>query len=191
MLMTPKVNWYPRKPTNSRVNYGFKEKHKLRNYNLVKIEFMAEFLYYVASDCTRVLNKVVNEGTFKMLFYQLNCFCVILSVAFLIFLSFAVRTLLHIQERLRVEHSLQDVLFKAAIKGAPPAQPPRYRILNISWFMMTMVKQDMFNFLYIYFPDSEDNAASLSACRIHGHLYVNKVAGNFHITVGKYVSTCQ
>ena len=25
----------------------------------------------------------------------------------------------------------------------------------------------------------------LSACRIHGHIYVNKVAGNFHITVGK------
>ncbi|CDQ80518.1 unnamed protein product [Oncorhynchus mykiss] len=25
----------------------------------------------------------------------------------------------------------------------------------------------------------------LSACRIHGHVYVNKVAGNFHITVGK------
>ncbi|XP_014063663.1 endoplasmic reticulum-Golgi intermediate compartment protein 2 isoform X2 [Salmo salar] len=25
----------------------------------------------------------------------------------------------------------------------------------------------------------------LSACRIHGHVYVNKVAGNFHVTVGK------
>ncbi|XP_078424253.1 endoplasmic reticulum-Golgi intermediate compartment protein 2 isoform X3 [Cetorhinus maximus] len=25
------------------------------------------------------------------------------------------------------------------------------------------------------------------ACRIHGHLYVNKVAGNFHITVGKAI----
>lgn len=29
--------------------------------------------------------------------------------------------------------------------------------------------------------------SSFHACRIHGHLYVNKVAGNFHITVGKYV----
>ncbi|XP_039988406.1 endoplasmic reticulum-Golgi intermediate compartment protein 2-like [Xiphias gladius] len=67
-------------------------------------------------------------------------------------------TLLHIQERLRMEHSLQDVLFKAAIKGAPPAQ-----------------------------LQSEDRPASLSACRIHGHLYVNKVAGNFHITVGKSI----
>ncbi|CAI5664503.1 unnamed protein product [Oreochromis niloticus] len=34
-------------------------------------------------------------------------------------------TLLHIQERLRVEHALQDVIFKAAIKGAPPAQTKR------------------------------------------------------------------
>uniref|UniRef100_A0A3Q1G592 Endoplasmic reticulum-Golgi intermediate compartment protein n=1 Tax=Acanthochromis polyacanthus TaxID=80966 RepID=A0A3Q1G592_9TELE len=61
-------------------------------------------------------------------------------------------TLLHIQERLRVEHSLQDLLFKAAIKGSPP-----------------------------------DSSTSLSACRIHGHLFVNKVAGNFHITVGKSI----
>lgn len=67
-------------------------------------------------------------------------------------------TLLHIQERLRVEHSLQDLLFKAAIKGSPPAQ-----------------------------SQSEDSSTSLSACRIHGHLYVNKVAGNFHITVGKSI----
>ncbi|KAM3609414.1 uncharacterized protein V6R79_014403 [Siganus canaliculatus] len=67
-------------------------------------------------------------------------------------------TLLHIQERLKVEHALQDVLFKAAIKGSDPAQTPR-----------------------------EDNVASLTACRIHGHMYVNKVAGNFHITVGKSI----
>lgn len=67
-------------------------------------------------------------------------------------------TLLHIQERLRVEHSLQDLLFKAAIKGSPPDQ-----------------------------TQSEDSSTSLSACRIHGHLYVNKVAGNFHITVGKSI----
>lgn len=47
-----------------------------------------------------------------------------------------VRTLLHIQERLRVEHSLQDVLFKAAIKGSPPAQRERYRILQIISFLL-------------------------------------------------------
>ncbi|XP_042268635.1 endoplasmic reticulum-Golgi intermediate compartment protein 2-like isoform X2 [Thunnus albacares] len=67
-------------------------------------------------------------------------------------------TLLHIQERLRVEHALQDVLFKAALKAAPPDD-----------------------------PQSQDSSTPLSACRIHGHLYVNKVAGNFHITVGKSI----
>lgn len=67
-------------------------------------------------------------------------------------------TLLHIQERLRVEHSLQDVLLKTAIKVAPPAP-----IKN------------------------EDSSVPLNACRIHGHLYANKVAGNFHITVGKSI----
>lgn len=67
-------------------------------------------------------------------------------------------TLQHIQDSLRVEHSLQDVLFKAALKGSPPAQTP-----------------------------SEDSSTSLTSCRIHGHLYVNKVAGNFHITVGKSI----
>uniref|UniRef100_A0A7N8WSL4 Endoplasmic reticulum-Golgi intermediate compartment protein n=1 Tax=Mastacembelus armatus TaxID=205130 RepID=A0A7N8WSL4_9TELE len=64
-------------------------------------------------------------------------------------------TLQHIQERLRVEHSLQDVFFKSAIKGDLPPLPER--------------------------------SSSLNACRIHGHLYVNKVAGNFHITVGKSI----
>lgn len=43
--------------------------------------------------------------------------------------------------------------------------------------------------LLLFFPlHSDDSSTSLSACRIHGHVYVNKVAGNFHITVGKYVS---
>uniref|UniRef100_H2M4R9 Endoplasmic reticulum-Golgi intermediate compartment protein n=1 Tax=Oryzias latipes TaxID=8090 RepID=H2M4R9_ORYLA len=66
-------------------------------------------------------------------------------------------TLLHIQERLKVEHSLQDVLFKTAVKGAQPAKTQR------------------------------DSSSPPNACRIHGHLYVNKVAGNFHITVGKSI----
>ncbi|XP_060784166.1 endoplasmic reticulum-Golgi intermediate compartment protein 2 [Neoarius graeffei] len=69
------------------------------------------------------------------------------------------RTLLLIQDRLREEHSLQDVLFKNVMRGAPTALPPR-----------------------------EDSPVQpLDACRIHGHLYVNKVAGNFHITVGKAI----
>lgn len=29
------------------------------------------------------------------------------------------------------------------------------------------------------------SAEHVAACRIHGHMYVNKVAGNLHITVGK------
>ncbi|NXU02210.1 ERGI2 protein, partial [Buphagus erythrorhynchus] len=64
-----------------------------------------------------------------------------------------------IQSRLQEEHSLQDVIFKSAFKSASTALPPR-----------------------------EDNSLqSPDACRIHGHLYVNKVAGNFHITVGKAI----
>ncbi|KAF3816237.1 hypothetical protein GH733_014410 [Mirounga leonina] len=33
----------------------------------------------------------------------------------------------------------------------------------------------------------DDSSQPPDACRIHGHLYVNKVAGNFHITVGKAI----
>lgn len=68
--------------------------------------------------------------------------------------------LLHLQERLRLEHSLQDVLFKSALKVSP-LSPIGGR------------------------SSVEDSA--LNSCRIHGHLYVNKVAGNFHITVGKSI----
>ncbi|NWV67780.1 ERGI2 protein, partial [Malurus elegans] len=69
------------------------------------------------------------------------------------------RMLQLIQSRLQEEHSLQDVIFKSAFKSASTALPPR-----------------------------EDNPLqSPDACRIHGHLYVNKVAGNFHITVGKAI----
>uniref|UniRef100_A0A3Q0QZF2 Endoplasmic reticulum-Golgi intermediate compartment protein n=1 Tax=Amphilophus citrinellus TaxID=61819 RepID=A0A3Q0QZF2_AMPCI len=67
------------------------------------------------------------------------------------------RTLLLIQSRLREEHALQEVLYKTLLKGAPTALPPR----------------------------SDASTEPLSACRIHGHVYVNKVAGNLHITVGK------
>ncbi|XP_043407342.1 endoplasmic reticulum-Golgi intermediate compartment protein 2 isoform X1 [Chelonia mydas] len=69
------------------------------------------------------------------------------------------RMLQLIQSRLQEEHSLQDVIFKSAFKSASTALPPR-----------------------------EDNSLlPPDACRIHGHLYVNKVAGNFHITVGKAI----
>ncbi|XP_032077705.1 endoplasmic reticulum-Golgi intermediate compartment protein 2 [Thamnophis elegans] len=69
------------------------------------------------------------------------------------------RILQNIQARLQEEHSLQDIIFKSAFKSASTALPPR-----------------------------EDNPKhSADACRIHGHLYVNKVAGNFHVTVGKAI----
>lgn len=68
------------------------------------------------------------------------------------------RMLQLIQSRLQEEHSLQDVLFKSAIKSPIPL------------------------------PSREDDLSQPpDACRIHGHLYVNKVAGNFHITVGKAI----
>ncbi|XP_020509415.1 endoplasmic reticulum-Golgi intermediate compartment protein 2 [Labrus bergylta] len=67
------------------------------------------------------------------------------------------RTLAHIQGRLREEHALQEVLYKSLLKGGPTALPPR----------------------------EEASIEPLNACRIHGHVYVNKVAGNLHITVGK------
>ncbi|XP_013859724.1 endoplasmic reticulum-Golgi intermediate compartment protein 2 isoform X1 [Austrofundulus limnaeus] len=67
------------------------------------------------------------------------------------------RTLHLIQSRLREEHALQEVLYKTLLKGAPTALPPR----------------------------EDESVEPLDACRIHGHVYVNKVAGNLHITVGK------
>uniref|UniRef100_H3D1F1 Endoplasmic reticulum-Golgi intermediate compartment protein n=2 Tax=Tetraodon nigroviridis TaxID=99883 RepID=H3D1F1_TETNG len=67
------------------------------------------------------------------------------------------KTLLLIQSRLKEEHALQEVVYKTLLRGAPTALPPR-----------------------------EDAAVEpLNACRIHGHIYINKVAGNLHITVGK------
>ncbi|XP_060932385.1 endoplasmic reticulum-Golgi intermediate compartment protein 2-like [Limanda limanda] len=67
------------------------------------------------------------------------------------------RTLLLIQSRLREEHALQEVLYKTLLKGAPTALPPR----------------------------EDTSIEPLNGCRIHGHMYVNKVAGNLHIIVGK------
>ncbi|XP_051968692.1 endoplasmic reticulum-Golgi intermediate compartment protein 2 [Xyrauchen texanus] len=66
-----------------------------------------------------------------------------------------------IQSRLREEHSLRDVLFKSALKGRFSKPIP--------WNYSTSV--------------------SRNACRIHGQIYVSKVAGNFHITLGKPINT--
>ncbi|XP_055475262.1 endoplasmic reticulum-Golgi intermediate compartment protein 2 isoform X2 [Psammomys obesus] len=69
------------------------------------------------------------------------------------------RMLQLIQSRLQEEHSLQDVIFKSALATAPAVLPPR----------------------------EDGSSPTPDACRVHGHLYVNKVAGNFHITVGKAI----
>ncbi|XP_053574780.1 endoplasmic reticulum-Golgi intermediate compartment protein 2 [Bombina bombina] len=69
------------------------------------------------------------------------------------------RMLQQIQNRLQEEISLQDLLFKSAIKSPFTALPPR----------------------------EDSNPGPPNACRIHGHLDINKVAGNFHITVGKAI----
>ncbi|XP_018431948.1 PREDICTED: endoplasmic reticulum-Golgi intermediate compartment protein 2 [Nanorana parkeri] len=69
------------------------------------------------------------------------------------------RMLQQIQSRLQEEISLQDLIFKSAMKSSVTALPPRE------------------------YPPTEP----LSSCRIHGHLEINKVAGNFHITVGKAI----
>lgn len=54
--------------------------------------------------------------------------------------------------------------------------------------VLLLFLQDSDNFQCCFYLNREDNSLqSPDACRIHGHLYVNKVAGNFHITVGKYV----
>lgn len=45
----------------------------------------------------------------------------------------SLRTLLLIQDRLREEHSLQDVLFKNVMKGAPTALPPRSEHMTPVW----------------------------------------------------------
>ena len=63
------------------------------------------------------------------------------------------------QSRLQEEHSLQDLVFKSVFKSASTALPPR----------------------------EDDSSQPPDACRIRGHLYVNKVAGNFHITLGKAI----
>ncbi|XP_052426755.1 endoplasmic reticulum-Golgi intermediate compartment protein 2 [Carassius gibelio] len=66
-----------------------------------------------------------------------------------------------IQNRLREDHSLQDVLFKSALKG---------------YFSDPV-------------PQNDTTSNSQNACRIHGKIYVSKVAGNFHIILGKPIDT--
>ncbi|KAK5876571.1 hypothetical protein CesoFtcFv8_025910 [Champsocephalus esox] len=92
------------------------------------------------------------------------------------------RMLLLIQNRLREEHALQEVLYKSVLKGGPTALPPR---------SVTSCKQALFCFiLYANIVQpvrcvADKQLKPLNACWVHGHVYVNKVAGNLHVTVGK------
>lgn len=103
-------------------------------------------------------------------------------------LVFTLSTLVLIQNRLREEHALQDVLYKTLMKGAPTALPPRSvsHVLPRS-YSLTKYHQTAYKCCITSVALFREDAASepLNACRIYGHVYVNKVAGNLHITVGK------
>ncbi|XP_077994203.1 endoplasmic reticulum-Golgi intermediate compartment protein 2-like [Glandiceps talaboti] len=64
-----------------------------------------------------------------------------------------------IRDALSTEHAIQDLLFKVGFDGSPTSM-----------------------------PDREDKPKDPpSACRIHGSVELNKVAGNFHVTIGKSI----
>ncbi|XP_066520336.1 endoplasmic reticulum-Golgi intermediate compartment protein 2 [Hoplias malabaricus] len=67
------------------------------------------------------------------------------------------KAFLQFQSKLRKENSLQDVFFRDALKG-------------------TVLPQNVW---------SDVSSGPLNACRIHGHVDVNKVEGNLHFTLGK------
>lgn len=94
----------------------------------------------------------------------------------------ALRTLTVIQSRLREEHALQEVLYKTLLAGGPTALPPRsVSHVQTKHLRCTADKQ----LCSINVRREDASVEPLNACRIHGHAYVNKVAGNLHITVGK------
>ncbi|XP_038054169.1 endoplasmic reticulum-Golgi intermediate compartment protein 2-like [Patiria miniata] len=63
-----------------------------------------------------------------------------------------------IKEALSEEHALQDLLFQSGFESSP-----------------TQI------------PSNKKGKGPPDACRLHGSLVVNKVAGNFHVTVGKSI----
>ena len=52
--------------------------------------------------------------------------------------------------------------------------------LNFYWFSCT-------THMFLFFPREDKRSGVPDACRVHGSLEVSKVAGNFHITAGKWV----
>ncbi|XP_022083691.1 endoplasmic reticulum-Golgi intermediate compartment protein 2-like [Acanthaster planci] len=63
-----------------------------------------------------------------------------------------------IKAALSEEHALQDLLFQSGFDSKPTESPP-----------------------------NKKGKGPPDACRLHGSLVVNKVAGNFHVTVGKSI----
>ncbi|XP_011667008.1 endoplasmic reticulum-Golgi intermediate compartment protein 2 [Strongylocentrotus purpuratus] len=68
------------------------------------------------------------------------------------------KTLQTVRKALSEEHAIQDLLFQTGFSSKPTNQPQRV-----------------------------DSGKKLDACRLHGSLTTNKVAGNFHVTIGKSI----
>ncbi|XP_002736170.1 endoplasmic reticulum-Golgi intermediate compartment protein 2-like [Saccoglossus kowalevskii] len=64
-----------------------------------------------------------------------------------------------VRSALANEHAIQDLLFKVGFDGSPTSMPER----------------------------EDKPAGAPNSCRIHGSMSLNKVAGNFHITLGKSI----
>ena len=95
----------------------------------------------------------------------------------------------------------QETAHTSWANGAHAIQCDVYALDEIRWcvlyYLLVMVNKQAQKCTVVFIspppppppslPREDTPTQPLSACRIHGHLYVNKVAGNFHITVGKYV----
>ncbi|XP_071479243.1 endoplasmic reticulum-Golgi intermediate compartment protein 2-like [Diadema antillarum] len=68
------------------------------------------------------------------------------------------KTLQTVRRALSEEHAIQDLLFQSGFDSRPAAHPKR-----------------------------SAKAGKPDACRLHGSLTTNKVAGNFHVTIGKSI----
>lgn len=90
----------------------------------------------------------------------------------------------HMNSYLREEyHAIHELLWKSNQVILYSEMPKRYvPVLFLKSFTYISVCTNIFCFILLrsYEPDYPPNA-----CRIHGSLNVNKVAGNFHITTGK------
>lgn len=70
------------------------------------------------------------------------------------------RTLQTVRQALSEEHAIQDLLFQTGFDSRPSTRPPRKKA---------------------------NTGSKNDACRLYGTLTTNKVAGNFHVTIGKSI----